>query len=119
MNATDLKFFKSYLLQQKGSILNKQQEFVSTQCNEARDVIDEAEIASSDISKNVSIELHERERSKLYQIERALGKIEDGQYGICESCSDEISPNRLKARPFATLCIDCKQDQEDLRPVHH
>ena len=39
--------------------------------------------------------------------------IEDGSYGICESCNEEISEKRLKARPVTTLCIACKKKQED------
>lgn len=43
----------------------------------------------------------------LEEIDRALARIEDGRYGLCVSCGDEISPDRLEARPEASLCIDC------------
>ena len=45
-------------------------------------------------------------------IEKALRKIEDGSFGTCEECSEEISIKRLEARPETTLCIRCKEDQE-------
>lgn len=75
-------------------------------------VADEAEAASQDISNNISIHLHERDRTALYAIERALGKIADGTYGQCEACSELISARRLQARPFTALCIDCMEEQE-------
>ncbi len=44
----------------------------------------------------------------------ALEKIEDGIYGECESCGEDIGMKRLEARPVAELCIDCKSEQEKL-----
>ena len=48
-------------------------------------------------------------RSNLVDVERALGRIDAGTYGICERCGKPIDPARLEARPWALLCIDCKQ----------
>ncbi len=112
MNATNLRFFKAFLLNEKSSILNKSNEFRSEQSSEKTPISDEAELASKDLSMNLSIHLHERDRSQLMMIERALGKISDGSYGQCESCDAEIGDKRLKARPFAVLCIDCMEEQE-------
>mgnify|MGYP003946839675 CR=1 FL=1 len=115
MNATDFNLFKAYLVEQKSSILNKSNEFKSEQAVEKSSFSDEAEAASVDLSMSLSIHLHERDRRVLMQIERALGKIEDGSYGHCESCSEMIGISRLKASPFTTLCIACKEEQEDKR----
>nr|BFD68953.1 hypothetical protein HAGR004_39750 [Bdellovibrio sp. HAGR004] len=116
MNATELtevelQNLKESLLFQKSTILNKTHEFKEEQSSMAA-VADEAEAASQDISNNISIHLHERDRAALYAIERALGKIADGTYGQCESCSELISARRLQARPFTALCIDCMEEQE-------
>lgn len=110
-----MSFFRSFLLNQKGSILNKTLEFKSVTVSQVDGVTDEAEVASRDSSMNISIHLHERERLSLLQIEKSLSKIEEGTYGQCECCGDQIDVKRLKARPFATLCIDCMEDQEDPR----
>lgn len=115
MNATDFSFFKSFLLDQKSSILNKTSEFKSEQAVERTHIPEEAEAASHDLSTNLSIHLHERDRMVLFQIDRALGKLEDGTYGQCEACGENISFGRLKASPFTTLCIACKEEQEDPR----
>ena len=50
------------------------------------------------------------------QARDALDRGEQGQYGICSSCGKQISPERLQARPSATLCIDCQRAAEDSRP---
>ena len=50
----------------------------------------------------------------LAKIEQALEKIEANEYGLCESCGEEIGLKRLEARPVAELCIDCKSEQEKL-----
>jgi DnaK suppressor protein len=115
MNATDLSFFKTFLLDQKSSILNKSSEFKLEQAVERSHIPDEAEAASHDLSMTLSIHLHERDRMVLFQIDRALGKLEDGTYGQCETCGDMIQTGRLKASPFTTLCVACKEEQEDPR----
>jgi DnaK suppressor protein len=55
-----------------------------------------------------------RERGLLNKIEKSLEKIERGGYGECESCGEEIGLERLRARPVADCCIDCKDEQERL-----
>ncbi len=120
MNATELQGkdlenlmanLKESLLFQKASILNKSHEFKTEQSSVIAQG-DEAEIASLDASNNISIHLHERDRTALYSIERALGKISDGTYGQCEACGEMIAARRLQARPFTALCIDCMEEQE-------
>jgi DnaK suppressor protein len=48
-------------------------------------------------------------RSNLFDVQRALAKMDAGTYGVCERCGNGISPERLEALPWAVLCIDCKQ----------
>ena len=96
-------------------MLNKTLEFKVSAVRPYDGVTDEAETASRDSSLNMSIHLHERDRSSLLQIEKALSKIEAGTYGECECCGEHIDVKRLKARPFTPFCIDCMEDQEDPR----
>lgn len=111
LSETELKNLRESLLVQKGAILNKSHEFKTEQSSIAS-VADEAEAASQDISNNISIHLHERDRTALYAIEKALSKIADGTYGQCEACGEIIAARRLQARPFTALCIDCMEEQE-------
>ena len=52
------------------------------------------------------------ERLRIVFLQKALGLIEEGEYGKCEECGEQISGERLRALPFATTCVDCKRDQE-------
>jgi DnaK suppressor protein len=58
------------------------------------------------------LRIRDRERTLIGKIREALERIEDGTYGICEECGEEITAERLKARPVTTLCIECKKRQE-------
>lgn len=105
------------LLNQKTLILNKSRSIEEEALMSPSDgVQDEADQASRQLSLNLSLNLHERDRSSLFLIEKALSRIQNGSYGHCDLCGIEIGLRRLQARPFASLCIDCMQDQEDLRP---
>lgn len=111
LTTEELQNLRESMLFQKGSILNKTHEFKEAQSSQ-HNVADEAEVASQDLSNNISIHLHERDRTALFAIERALGKIADGTYGECESCGELIGARRLQARPFTALCIECMEEQE-------
>lgn len=113
VETTELGYLKSYLLTHKSFILNKTQEFRSSTLSHQSLAGDEADVASQTITMNLFINLHERDRNALVQIDRALAKIDLGTYGLCESCGDKIEFKRLKARPFAALCIHCMEELED------
>ena len=107
----ELEAIKHSLLQQKSEILNKSFEFKSQQ-TELLKTSDEADAVAQELESNLSIQLHERDRHSLVLIDRALSKFSTSTYGECESCSETIDLRRLKARPLATLCISCMEDQE-------
>ncbi len=68
--------------------------------------------ASSERDRELGLLLGDREREKLHNIEEALMKMEEGEYGICEECEEEIPIGRLKVMPFARYCVKCKADIE-------
>ncbi len=76
------------------------------------DLRDELDTATSESSLSFAGQIREREERLLHKIDHSLKKIEMGTYGECEECGDDIGIGRLKARPVANLCIDCKADQE-------
>ncbi len=69
--------------------------------------------ASAEIDRNFLLKLKERERKLLKKIDKAIEKIENNVYGICESCGEEIDLKRLEARPVTDMCIACKTEQEE------
>ncbi len=76
------------------------------------DFADEIDSASSESGVAFVGRLRERERVLLQKIDASLAKIEAGTFGRCISCGEDIGLKRLRARPVADLCIDCKSEQE-------
>jgi DnaK suppressor protein len=68
-----------------------------------------ADIATHTYDRELDSTLEESEELHLGHVEAALRRIEEGSYGICENCREPISPERLEAMPWVTLCIDCKR----------
>jgi DnaK suppressor protein len=68
--------------------------------------------ASSERDRELGLLLGDREREKLRNIDEALLKIDEGEYGICEECEEDIPIGRLKVVPFAHYCVKCKADIE-------
>jgi len=68
--------------------------------------------ASMETDAAFSFRLKERESRLMRKISRTLDKLNNGDFGVCEECGREISEERLKARPIAALCIECKRMQE-------
>ncbi len=73
---------------------------------------DQADMGASTFERDYELTVLNSERDKLAQIDRALARIDDGSYGVCESCGNPIGKMRLMAFPRATLCMTCKQREE-------
>ncbi|HXN11934.1 MAG TPA: TraR/DksA family transcriptional regulator [Candidatus Acidoferrales bacterium] len=74
--------------------------------------MDTYDLASEERDREINFILSDRERVKLKQIDDALERLDDGTYGVCESCGLEIAEERLEAMPFSRLDRDCQQDEE-------
>ena len=75
---------------------------------------DEVDQAIIDHQNQFVLKMRSRKKFYLKKIDQALKKIENSTYGLCEECDCEITEQRLKARPTATLCINCKEEQEGI-----
>ena len=73
---------------------------------------DQADVGSTTFERDHEMSLANNARDMLAQTERALARIEDGSYGVCESCGEPIGKMRVMAFPRATLCLSCKQREE-------
>lgn len=69
--------------------------------------------AVQDRDRELNLRIRERDFGLVGEIIRALTRIEQGTYGICAVCEDEIGLERLKASPVATLCVECKKKEEE------
>jgi DnaK suppressor protein len=73
-----------------------------------------AETATATLGREVDYTLGENSEEVLSQIDGALRRIDEGTYGTCATCAEEIPVERLEAYPWASLCIDCKRQAERL-----
>jgi DnaK suppressor protein len=113
VNKKDLEKLRKELLRMKEEIIKKTQETMDNESEfDKDDLPDEIDHASFEYHQSLSLRLRDREQYLLNKIEKALKMMEEGTYGKCESCGEEIDIKRLMARPVATLCIKCKEEQE-------
>ena len=115
MKKRDLDKFRKILKGQREELLGNAKRTLSGDIHlDPDDFPDEIDTASSEINLAFTGRVREREQGLLKKIIEALERIEDGEYGECESCGETIGVKRLMARPVAELCIDCKSEQEKL-----
>ncbi len=106
------KYFKDLLTRRLDELLEEANRTVSGMTDQGDNFPDPTDRAALESDRNFTLRIRDRERKLIGKIKEALERIEEGTYGICEACGEEISENRLKARPVTTLCIDCKKKQE-------
>lgn len=113
MNQKDLKRFKKMLEDSRTALLESAKKTLMEESNfDTDDLPDEIDQASSEYAQSMIFRLRDREKFLLQKIEKALARIEDGTFGVCERCEEDIAQKRLEARPVTTLCIRCKEEQE-------
>jgi DnaK suppressor protein len=113
LNKKDLKKFKAMLEESKRQLLASAKKTLTEEASfDTDDLPDEIDQASSEYSQSMIFRLRDREKFLLAKIDKALARVENGTFGICERCEEEISAKRLEARPVTTLCIRCKEEQE-------
>jgi len=117
MEKEKLEFFRQLLLKRKEEILKEVMETKKELTEVGEPLPDALDQATRESNLAFELRLRDREQKLLKKIEKALRKIEDGTYGICEACGAEIDEKRLTARPEATLCIDCKRAQERMEKI--
>ncbi|HJN75927.1 MAG TPA: TraR/DksA C4-type zinc finger protein [Myxococcota bacterium] len=84
-----------------------------TELTELKEVdADAVDQAANESDRGFSLRLADRDRLMLRKIRKALERVDEGEYSVCESCGEPITYKRLLARPVATLCIDCKTTAE-------
>ena len=113
MRKAVLKAAREKLLDMRRQVLRE----ISNDLKQGREAgkeegMDTYDLASEERDREISFILTDRERDKVQAIQEALERVEDGTYGICESCESEISPGRLGALPFTRMCVNCQAEHE-------
>ena len=117
MKKKDLNYLKKILIQQLMELLDRSDcslDGLEDTDNNLSDLLDRASQISE---REFSHHLCSREKLYMRRIERSLQDIEDGVYGLCDQCEEDISFKRLKARPTARYCIGCKTQLEKMEKL--
>ena len=113
MDKEILERFRQQLLASRqalaGEVVSRREEGYSLGTDGIQDAGDDA---ANTYARQLLLNLSERERETLREIDEALDRLEDGSFGVCQGCGEEIGEARLEALPYATLCVECKSNQE-------
>lgn len=121
MEKKDLKVYEELLLKKKVELAKGIEHIANdalktSQKDAAGDLssysLHMADMATDNYDREFSLGLADNEQKLLHRINAALEKIESGTYGLCELCEKKIAKVRLKAVPFAELCVPCQEKQE-------
>lgn len=118
MEKSLLEHFKKKLEAMSAELLSEADKTLSDMTVQSDNYPDPTDRASAESDRSFELRIRDRERKLQAKIKEAIERIEHDTYGICESCGDDISTERLNARPVTTLCIDCKNKQEDHEKAH-
>ena len=113
MDQKDLEYFKKLLDDMLVEAQQKGDSTIKELGDGNENFADPADRATAESDRAFTLRIRDRERRLIKKVKEAQRRIEEGTYGICEECGEEISLARLKARPVTRLCISCKSRQEE------
>jgi DnaK suppressor protein len=108
----EVEEFRALLEDKRSKILSTAKDALSISNEEQLRMSDEVDLASAEYEAAFEYRLRDREKSLLKKIQKAIDRINAGEYNECEDCGGPIGKNRLRARPETTMCIECKEEQE-------
>jgi DnaK suppressor protein len=111
VNKKDTEMFRRLLNERIDELRSEAGKTVETM-DDDENFPDPSDRATMESNRNSMLRIRDRERKLIFKIQEALQRLNDGEFGICEECGEEIGIERLKARPVTTLCIECKSNQE-------
>jgi DnaK suppressor protein len=111
MNETDVNRYKAVLMAAREAIVGNSHEREAIWVAQSNELMETVQLAAE---REFAIRALELENRCLMQVDAALRRIEDGEFGICLECEEPISPKRLAAVPWATYCLRC-QELDDSR----
>ncbi len=117
MEKEKVGYFRELLLKWQEELLTEAEKTLVDMSDKEESFPDPTDRASLESDRNFLLRIRDRERRLILKIREALERIENGTFGMCEVCGEEISEERLKARPVTTLCIDCKTDEEEKEKI--
>ena len=117
MEDKDIEFFRQLLTQWMEELLDHADDTVEGLLDSRENLADPLDRATAESDKAWTLRIRDRESMLIKKIRNSLEAIENEEYGICEDCGEEISIERLKARPVTSLCIRCKTKRESIEKL--
>jgi len=117
MESDRTMFFRELLQQKIAELLNDQLKTISVLAGTNERLTDPNDQASMDVERSYELRIRDRERRLIFKMKEAIKRIDDGTFGICVDCDEEISEKRLIARPVTTQCIECKTREEKIEKL--
>ena len=117
MEEKDLEFFRHLLTQRLEELLIHADDTVEKLLDSQENLPDPLDRASVESDRIRTLRLRDRESMLIKKIRQSLEDIETGEYGNCEDCGEDISIERLKARPVTSFCIRCKTKRESIEKL--
>ena len=114
MKKKDIKYFEDLLTKRLADLLSQAGNTVSGMTTPRENFPDPTDRAALEADRNFMLRIRDREHKLIKKIKKALERIEKGTFGICETCCEDITLKRLKARPVTSQCIECKSKEEAL-----
>jgi DnaK suppressor protein len=114
MKQEDLEYFRTLLTDRLNELLKHADSTVTGMTQPKENFADPTDRASHEAERSFELRIRDREHKLIKKIKKTLDRIENGTFGRCETCEEEISIERLKARPVTTQCIECKTREEDM-----
>ena len=112
MSPEQQEYFRRKLMDWRDELVEESRETISNLREEVRDVGDEAERATRETENSLELRTRDRYRKLINKIDKALIRLDEGEYGYCDETGEEIGLARLEARPIATLCLDAQERWE-------
>lgn len=112
MKRQEREFFRDLLTTWLEELCDRADAAVAEFKNTDITAADPLEKAALDYDQSLAIRMRDRESRLIHRIRESIAKLEDGTYGICDLCEEEIAIERMMARPIANLCITCKTQLE-------
>ncbi|MCK5685438.1 RNA polymerase-binding protein DksA, partial [bacterium] len=110
----DLEFFKNLLNNRLEELRSHADSTVNGMTKQKEHFPDPTDRASHESNRSFELRIRDREHKLIKKVKKTIVRIENGTFGVCEICEEDISLERLKARPVTTQCIDCKKREEDM-----
>lgn len=120
LSKQQLKQFRQLLVTERARYVNEIRSIAQNTAKSPREAsgdlsgytVHMADMAADTYDRELSMDIVSSEQETLYQIDEALKRIDEGTYGVCQSCGKPITMSRLKAVPYASLCIACQRTKE-------